>query len=123
MEKILKIDEATFDRFFDGYQITTNKQIIKLGISNGQSCCEEWGYFMSEDNFDRFIGSELLGVEIVDNCLSVKKVEHVYKGSTMFVNIKTSVGLLQFTAYNDHNGYYGHDAVVISEQLKYEETL
>ena len=28
----------------------------------------------------------------------------------MFVNINTSNGLLQFAAYNNHNGYYGHNA-------------
>ena len=34
----------------------------------------------------------------------------------MFVNINTSNGALQFAAYNEHNGYYGHEAVVISEK-------
>ena len=32
-------------------------------------------------------------------------------------------GYLQFVAYNSHNGYYGHEAVLISKQLNYEEDL
>jgi len=31
--------------------------------------------------------------------------------------------ILQFVAYNCHNGYYGHDALVQSEQLNYSECL
>lgn len=49
MEKILKIEETSFDGK-DGFVITTDQQEIKLGIDNGQCCCENWGYFMSEDD-------------------------------------------------------------------------
>ncbi len=41
----------------------------------------------------------------------------------MFVNLETNVGLLQFVAYNSHNGYYGHDAVLVSKQLNLTEAL
>ena len=34
-----------------------------------------------------------------------------------------TAGTLQFTAYNEHNGYYSHDAFVISNQIKYEISL
>lgn len=44
-------------------------------------------------------------------------------GDTMFVNIQTDRGILQFTAYNRHNGYYGHRAVVSCNQLDYEDYL
>jgi hypothetical protein len=39
------------------------------------------------------------------------------------VNIDTDRGQLQFVAYNEHNGYYGHNAVVVSKQLTHEECL
>ena len=38
---------------------------------------------------------------------------------TMFVNFETSSGTFQLTCYNSHNGYYGHDVTVVSNQLSY----
>lgn len=131
MEKIIKIEETVFKTTsdwysYEGYQITTDKQVIKLGISTGQSCCENSGYFMSEDNFQEFEGVDLINVELTDTQLKPCAdfdANKMYEGAVMFVNLNTSKGLLQFVAYNEHNGYYGHDAVVLSEQLKHEETL
>lgn len=130
-EKILRIEEATFKTkdsdwtTYEGYQIITDKQTIKLGISNDQSCCEHWGYFMSEDDFSEFIDANLVEVSITDTCLNAKKLEAegLYEPDLMFVNLTTDKGLLQFVAYNSHNGYYGHSAVVVSEQLNHEERL
>ena len=133
-EKILKIEKTEFKHDdksksyynLEGYKITTNKQVIKLGIDNGQSCCENWGYFMSEDDVQSFVGSILIGIELTDTQL--KKVEEFdidnsYEGDAMFVNLKTNNGLLQFIAYNEHNGYYGHEACVISKQLSHTTIL
>ena len=125
MEKILKIEETNFDGKC-GFVITTDKQIVKLGIDDYQSCCENYGYFMSEDNLEDFIGSELLDIKITDTLLKPNNeidVNDIYEGDVMFVNIETSHGLLQFVAYNEHNGYYGHDACVVSKQLNYDTTL
>lgn len=41
----------------------------------------------------------------------------------MFVDLITDRGVLQFVAYNEQNGYYGHLAKVESRQLTHEETL
>jgi hypothetical protein len=138
MEKILRIEETSNSigqRGWcgtEGYAIITDKQTIKLLIDSGQSCCEHYGYFMSEDKFDSFEGATLLDITITDTCLNTQKLndEHVgdgkgnlYAGGIMFVNIHTDKGVLQFVAYNEHNGYYGHTAYVISEQLKHEENL
>jgi len=41
----------------------------------------------------------------------------------MFVDLKTDRGKLQFVAYNEHNGYYGHEAEVICNQLNHSEVL
>lgn len=120
MEKILKIEETSFDGK-DGFVITTDQQEIKLGIDNGQYCCENWGYFMSEDDLSEFIGANLISVKVVDTALKKwEEIEDMYEGEAMFVNIETSNGLLQFVAYNEHNGYYGHEACVISKQVKEE---
>lgn len=129
MEKILRIEEVSQD-YTDGYAIVTDKQTIKLLIDNQQDCCEEWGYFMSDDDLEYFIGSNLIDVAVVSDSvpLCIKKLrEHlpygIEDGDVMFVNIITDKGVLQFVAYNAHNGYYGHDAYVFSEQVKYETSL
>jgi hypothetical protein len=126
MEKILRIEEATFENMgcrynvtFEGYQIITDKQTIKIGIENGQCCCEDWGFFMTEDDLTDFVNADLISVEVVDTALKVEKLKElrVEGCDTMFVNFNTTKGLLQFVAYNDHNGSYGHDAIIISEQV------
>lgn len=106
-----------------GYEVITNKQSIKLVIDNYQSCCEDWGYFWSNDKPDDFVGAKVLGVSITDTALNTEKVPDVYEGGVMFVNIDTDRGILQFVAYNNHNGYYGHDAKVECLQLTHEEIL
>lgn len=132
-EIILSIDEGCFKHngaTFEGFVISTNKQQIKLGITDGFSCCENSGYFMSNDNINEFIDSELLSINLVDTCLNVSKLEkyelvnnEYISTQLMFVNVETDKGTLQFTAYNEHNSYYGHRAVVISNQFKVEECL
>jgi hypothetical protein len=111
-----------------GYIIVTDKQEIKLLIDNGQSCCEQWGYFMSEDDLSYFEGSDFVELVITDTALSEAKMiendcNNIYEGGVMFVDIKTSKGVLQFVAYNQHNGWYGHGAYIISRDLNHEETL
>lgn len=101
---------------YDGFIITLEDDTqIKMGISNGQSCCEQWGYLISEDSLDQFIGAEYHGVEVVNEKLETVSMRNIYEGSCMFVNIKTSEGVVQFVAYNEHNGYYGHQAVVVED--------
>lgn len=132
MEKILRIEEATFKtkendwHTFVGYQVITDQQTIKVGISDRKCCCEDYGYLITNDETDDFIGANLLSVSIVDTALNNKKLEqleYLDSGGAMFVNFETSNGLLQLVAYNAHNGYYGHDAVLVSKQLNHEEYL
>jgi len=131
MEKIIKIEETTFKKSnkdyndYDGFVINTDKQVIKLGIGNGQSCCENWGYFMTQDDLSDFIGADLISIVLTDTALNTAMLygNHITTGDCMFVNINTSNGLLQFVAYNEHNGYYGHEAIVISETLNHTEYL
>lgn len=126
-EKILNILEVQ-EGTGDGYAVVTNKQVIKLLIDNQQNCCEQWGYFMSEDNLEDFIGAKIYDVTVTDIALNTKKINEcipygIQDGGVMFINIITDKGVLQFVAYNAHNGYYGHDVYVFSEQLRYETCL
>jgi hypothetical protein len=127
IERILAIKdlEATG---YDGFVVATTQQEVTVGIDNGQSCCEDWGHFWTNDKPEEFIGAELLGISVVDEALNTRKLEEhceygVEGDGIMFVNFETSKGILQFTAYNSHNGYYGHEAFVKSQQLDHVETL
>ena len=132
MEKILRIEETNFKTKerawggYDGYQIITDQQTIQIGISDEQCCCENFGSIITYDETKEFIGAELIGISITDTALNNKKIEELEYldcGGAMFVNFETSEGLLQFVAYNSHNGYYGHEAVLVSKQLNCEEGL
>ena len=126
MEIILSIKETTFKKddddyeSYDGYEIATDKQTIKIGISNGQSCCERFGYFITEDNLDEYIGSDLISISHTDTEMSTKTINELClyeEPNTMFITFETTKGAFQFVAYNSHNGYYGHSAIIISNQL------
>lgn len=132
MEKIKSIEEKTFkiseDQWgaYEGFEIATSKQTIRIGIDNSQCCCESFGSIMSVDDVKEFIGANIRQIVRVDEALNTKVVEAVGdldEGGAMFINIYTSRGLLQFVCYNAHNGYYGHSAVVVSQQLTLTETL
>ena len=106
-----------------GYRITTDKDVITMSIANGQCCCEDWGYFMSEDDLDSFIGDTIKKVELTDTELKKGQAPDIYEGGIMFVDIVTDKSVLQFVAYNSHNGYYGHTARVTCDGLNHEEVL
>lgn len=118
----------------DGWEVVTNEQTITLSISNGQSCCESWGYMLSEDNPSKFVGAELRGISLTDTNRTAHKFNppdseydenstYLDEGDVMFADIETDRGVLQFVAYNGHNGYYGHTARIVSKQLVHEVGL
>jgi hypothetical protein len=113
MEKIIKIEEISFIAEcshswgrglveFDGVIVTTDKHVYRAGISNDQQCCESWSYILNEDkDAPSFVGAILLEVE----------------SDGTFTNFKTNRGTLNFTAYNDHNGYYSHDCILQKDDV------
>lgn len=112
----------------DGYKVETDKETFHILIDNGQSCCESWGYFSSEDEMDQFIGSELLEIELTDVALNKQKLEdsdyYEDEGGIQFVDFKTSTGTFQLAVYNGHNGYYGHGIIVARDsEIILEDTL
>lgn len=111
-----------------GFEVVTNDQRIKLYIEDNQDCCELWGYFWCNDNPQDFVGATLWELSLTDTALNTQMIEnngadYLDAGEIMFVNFNTSKGVLQFVAYNSHNGYYGHTATVESKQLKHSEYL
>ena len=106
----------------DGYEIVTDEATYRILIENGQSCCEDWGYFSSDDDFERYYGKSLVDVVLTDTALNQKKLEETLPygleyGGIQFVDFKFSDGsVLQFAVYNAHNGYYGHSIYVTKDQ-------
>lgn len=105
-----------------GFKVTTAQRDIILAIDDESSCCESWGYFLTEDRPAKYVGAALLDVCLTDTNRSTKSFssdwntegECLDEGDVMFVDIVTDMGTLQFVAYNAHNGYYGHTAIVFS---------
>lgn len=135
-EKILSITETSFkvkliegsikNTRCKGFEIVTNQQTILVGISEEQQCCESFGYLITNDNINDFIGARLKDISIVDKALKNKKIPELKNlgfGDAMFVNFHTSEGVLQFVAYNEQNGSYGHDAVIFSSQLNLKKII
>jgi len=108
----------------EGYEVKTNRRTITVLISNEQSCCEEWGYCSSDDNLQGKIGAELLSMSVTDDHLNTWDFEEGYEGAAQFVTFTTSKGVFQLAVYNWHNGYYGHDIQVKSDdEVLIDETL
>lgn len=121
MEKIIAINEMDGSDG-DGFEVVTDAQTIRLSIDNNQCCCESWGHFWCNDETQYFIGAELREVTLTNAALNTEKItakgaDRRDEGDIMFVNLVTDRGVLQFVAYNSHNGYYGHTASVVSTQL------
>lgn len=123
--------ERKYPGSWDGYEVQTNQQLMRFLIENDTQCCENWGYLWSNDSPQEFIGAALLGVSLTDTGLQTKAIEQAYEAESgdgeaaniMFVNIETDRGLLQFVAYNAHNGFYGHDVLIDCQQLKHKGEL
>ena len=115
-ETILSVEEITFDRTidcktyqykegFDGVRVTTDQHVYEAGISNDQNCCEYWGYTINEDkDAQTYVGATLIEV----------------KSDGTFTNFETDRGTLNFTCYNEHNGYYSHACVLSKDGVVIE---
>ena len=113
---------------FGGYEIETDKQVIKVLISQDQHCCEDFGYLSSVDDPEDFIGAIINKVELVDEFYDKTEWKRKFNyglddGEAMFVNFETDKGTFQLTAYNRHNGFYSHAAFLISKDLNVTESL
>lgn len=118
-------------RTMDGYRIkTSDAGDVLVCIDDGQSCCERYGYFSSDDDLNQYVGANLNDIELVDTALKVESLkendlEYGFDGGGIqFVNFKTSKGTFQLAVYNAHNGYYGHGILVaVGENIIHQDTL
>jgi hypothetical protein len=75
----------------------------------------------SDDDLGQFIGSMLLSVDLTDDALKNIEVDFAdiiehHHGGIQFVNFRTNTGMFQLVVYNAHNGYYGHDILIVKDQ-------
>lgn len=104
---------------FEGFEIKTDQQTIYIMISSCQSCCEDWGIYISPRNFD------LVGEVITDICYGHKVMDpellkeklyhhHYEECNTVCVNITIASREtpIQIIAFNQHNGYYPHNVLI-----------
>lgn len=103
---------------YDGYEVVTTNNVYKVLIENDRQCCEDWGYACTEDCADDYIGAELLGIRLTDTQRGSMVVGEFTDGkfchdNIQFVDFITNEGVFQLAVYNDHNGYYGHDILLI----------
>jgi hypothetical protein len=125
----LTINNRGLKTTYDGFCIETDKGSIKILIENCQNCCENFGYATCEDDLDYFIGAEVLNVSIVSDEDGNIKTRYIESGIkipfdyTMFVNVETTKGTIQFAVYNAHNGYYGHRVSIIWNDDTVKDTV
>lgn len=123
-KKVLDYEESDDKINRNGVKLTIlnlddTYEYIYCVVNNDQNCCETWGHMVLPDEYDDFIGAKLLSLDVV---LSKDLINYINDPELaqglyeyediVFINIQTSSGLLQITLYNDHNGYYGHQAAV-----------
>ena len=112
---IKEVNETIKRTDFEGYRINTDNSEIIVLIEDGTQCCENAGYFSSNDDLSDFIGADLQNVVLTDkelNSIVVEKVKELYEPNIRFVNFETNKGTFQLTVYNCHNGYYAHDILI-----------
>lgn len=123
-DEIVKIEKVDNDELL-GYLITLSNGFISLMIDNESNCCESWGAMMTNDNLEDFIGASFL--ELTETTSDdISPPDEFTEKHTVFVDIKTSRGTLQFTAYNQHNGYYGHNVEIIvskADKITYKKEI
>jgi len=127
----LRTQKGFYDPYskYDGYRITTTEHEYLFLVYGEQNCCEQWGYFASDDSANDYIGKTLVATELTDVALDTRRVEEsgYYEdgGGIQFVNLKMSDGgVLQLSVYNAHNGYYGHPIIFAKDmKILHQDTL
>lgn len=108
---ILEIKELEYvkekDRYYNGLYIKTNNGDIKVLISDGQQCCENYGYlfFETPDDIKMFIDATIISIEDIDITF-----DNSIENQTQ-LRITTNKGVIQYAIYNEHNGYYSHGTI------------
>lgn len=125
-EKIISITEI--DDNYIGYNITTNKQVIKVSIEDFQDCCEIYGAKIElqvqeaecysktltdlDEIFEYIKDKELLKIYWSDEDVGIDIIFEMSDNVSFTCNV-----------WNDHNGYYPHNYKIIIDNKEYTGTL
>ncbi len=107
---------------YDGFEIKTSQQTVKLLVENVQSCCEDFNTIISPKvSFYSFVGSEIINVKY-SNKKDFEEFPSMIRNDsdTQYVTIEimTSNGPFYLIGYNHHNGYYSHECIVEWKDFK-----
>lgn len=119
-ESLECLKSIEYSGMFDGFKITTSKNIWYILISNAPQCCENFGYVSKPEDYKDYIGAGVYSISstvrtIKDNIESIQLSSSSEYSNCLFITFYTDKGDLQFTAYNEHNGYYGHNVVIVKD--------
>ena len=128
IEEVYGVKLSPYRAECEGYKVETEENTFQVLIGSRQQCCEDYGYFGSDDDLTYFVGTNLLEVNLTDTALNKKSLEIGNELSRFagiqFVDFVTSKGTFQLAVYNDHNGYYGHSIYVTkNEKIILDSTL
>lgn len=111
------------DDDYIGYKIETNKQVISVLISDSQSCCENYGSKINMNDTECYITD----VDEINKIIVDKKLKEIYwqdadEGIDIIFNLEDEAS---FTCniWNDHNGYYPHDYIIVIDDNEYTGNL
>ena len=136
------------DDYFEGFMITTSNDIINdtiektpesltmifpreytkitnffVLISDSLDCCEKFGVDMLKK--ENFVGSTIKKITFSNTTKfynSEDDTEDFYD-SKCIIDVDTDRGLYKFVIYNNHNGYYPHDAYFSFNNYVHSERL
>ena len=95
-------DDALHFVFTDGFKLKVSDE--------GQSCCES-RYMRTDDDLASFVGAKLNGMELKD---APNMPDEYGDHEVQFLEVQTDRGVFTMANHNEHNGYYGGFAVLLS---------
>lgn len=109
----INIEKRLFDEVIE-------TDILIIGIDDGQSCCENFGYDYSID------GTVYDGINAMKNLELLSKprwMPESMDSQDASIMILTDYGELKLRVYNEHNGYYSHSIFARWKGYEYDGSL
>lgn len=111
----LKIVDAKFSESKISLEFENGKRIEIF--DDGQCCCES-RYLTTDDDIHELVGKSLTKIETKEgpSIVDLAESDEKYLHETMFLEIWTNSSVINITAHNGHNGYYGGFCPTIEEK-------
>lgn len=96
----------------DVLTLTFTDDTVLRAFDNGQSCCEH-RYMVTDDDLTKLAGSTFTGFEL-RQAPNESDDDGYGEHEVQFLLLNTSTGPVTFASHNEHNGYYGGFAIVLT---------